>query len=434
MYQYWIPTLLKSPHAFLSTLCIASVHLDAVKELPNESTQTTALRQEVIHLINQNLASANSQVDDFNIIAVTQLIASEIIACQDTSLSLHESGVEAMIKQRGGLNQLGVNGLLASTISCISLESAILHEEKSRAIYSDFCSSQAIKPYSDIGITPISPLWGSHDNLHTLRRSAGCNSRALDLLNDIRLMIDLFVHLAKNSRQNTQSLKNLHKKIAQYPSAAELEKNSILNSRDWKYEVIRVASLIQATAIIKCVPLSEALQYCAQQNPKPKSASNEPSVPAQAGPTALLKDLKIAIQNSDISDCWDDMAGVLLWVSLTVGAASRKSDKVLRQWFSALVIRTSLLLCFQHPEAIYGTLLRMSKIIEWLGYSGSDSSSLDIVRGKSAGGWRRKSFETVDSGVSGVSSVQSAPEKRQKQSDLGHVSPGSEEVTPVDEL
>lgn len=430
---YWIPTLVKSPHAFLSTLCIASTHLDAIKNRQIESIQTTALRQEVIHLIHRNILHPEAKVDDFNVIALTQLIASEIIIGDETALDFHERGVEAMVKTRGGLNQLGVDGRLASTLSWVSLESAILREAKPRSIYSDFCVSASSQNYPNTMTIPESPLFCPRGEFRTIGRSQRCAPRALDLLKDIRMMMDLFLHETKHSRQNEQTLKNLYKKItSQYPSVSELQKNTILNHSDWTYEAIRIAAVIQATAIVKRVPLSEALRYAAQtENPtkiytsSTGSKSNEslvspttfrhdspvtgfstspsyatspayavpnpfsfapsrpsisstaseftffqaPAAPVPTGPAAVLTNLRTAIDNSDMSDCWSDMAGVLFWIGLVAGAASRKSEKVLKKWFSALAVRCSIMLCFEHPKPVHATLLQMGEIVESLGYS-----------------------------------------------------------------
>jgi len=61
------------------------------------------------------------------------------------------------------------------------------------------------------------------------------------------------------------------------------------------------------------------------------------------------------------------MAGVVLWIGLTVGAASRNcTDRPLQRYFSALAMRASLMLCFEHPEAMRTTLLRMTAVNEAL--------------------------------------------------------------------
>jgi hypothetical protein len=450
MGQHWIPTLVKSPHAFLSTLCIASSHHDAVHNRQIESVQTTALRQEVIHLIHQNILNPQAKTDDFNVIALTQLIVSEIIVGDETSLAYHEKGVEAMVDSRGGLRQLGVNGRLASTLSWVSLQSAVLREAKPRSIYTDFCASKSARAYPPTATIPESPLFAPRGEFRTIERSPRCSSRTHDLLKEIRMMMDLFLHETKNSRQNPESLKSIYKRItSRYPSAAELSKTNVLTASDWIYESIRVTAVILATAIIKRIPLSEALKYAAQTEntnsiytSSNASNSNEslispaamrhdspltgfstsstyatspaftqanpfdfvpsrpsvsstvsgasffppPAAPISTGPNALLTHLKIAIENSDLSECWSDMAGVLLWVSLVVGAASRKSDKVLKKWFSALSVRCSILLCFEHPGPINATLYRMTELVENLS---SASSGKETLRRESAGKRRR---------------------------------------------
>ena len=459
MGQYWIPTLVKSPHAFLSTLCIASAHLDAINNRQIESVQTLALRQEVIHLIGQNLVNPDSRVDDFNVIALTQLIASEIVAGEEAALSFHESGVATMVKQRGGVGELGVDGRLASTLSWVSLESAVLRETKPATVYSDFCSSSSSKSYPNTATIPESPLFCPRNDFETIKRSQRCKPRTLDLLRDIRMMMELFLHETEHSRQNAQSLKNLYKKItSHYPSAAELQKANTLTHSDWTYEAIRIAAIIQATSIIKRVPFSEALKHCAQRQDvtqiytvTPRNRSSEslvspttlrsdspvtsfstdssyitsPAFPtnpftfvpslssassarrtssdipltpapntAPNGSFVLLQNLKTAIQNSNVSDCWGDMAGVLLWIGLTAGAASRKSEKVTKKWFSALAMRCSIVLCFEHPEPVHATLLKMGEMVAGTAYRPSDTeiggAAAGLDRSGSLGTKRRR--------------------------------------------
>ncbi|KAJ4301819.1 hypothetical protein N0V90_003915 [Kalmusia sp. IMI 367209] len=446
MGAHWIPTLVKSPHAFLSTLCIASAHYDAINERPVESVQTLALRQEVMHLIGQNLLNPESRGDDYNVIALTQLIASEMIAGEEMTLAFHETGVEAMVKQRGGIEKLGVNGRLASTLSWVSLESAILREAKPRAVYVDYCASKSAKTYPNTATIPESPLYCPRGEFETIKRSPRCSSQAVDLLKDIRMMMDLFLHETKQSRHNSLSLKNIHKKIsAQYPSITDLQRINILSPNEWKYEAIRIVAILTATSITQRIPLSKALELVAQSRelniPAPippralstdtlispsslrqdspltafttsptytaaaspdfhptnpfafPPASSRPRVPSTTSHrptpnpiTTLLTHLKTALQNSDLSDCWADMAGVLLWVALATGAASRRTEnKVLKKWFKALAMRVSIVLCFEHPEAMHASVLRMSEVVEGVGGKQEETRAGD-TRGK-----RRKS-------------------------------------------
>jgi hypothetical protein len=251
------------------------------------------------------------------------------------------------------------------------------------------------------------------------------------------------------------------------PGVAVLRNNHILKPEDWRYEAIRIASIIQATAMVKRLPLSETLyELCSTnvetgmslstQNMSMHFGSSERSVlsmdyddgisvtsssahitsttsgmdnrsttgslyseitsatsccqsgsrsadlaaaqrtsrhhteqssgsvtrssyPSFHPPVSskfipepdmsvdLLRSLKNALENSNLSDCWNDMAGVLLWIGLMAGAASRNiEDLVLKKYFSATAMRAAFMLFFEHPEAIHATVLRMHAIIEGL--------------------------------------------------------------------
>jgi len=68
-----------------------------------------------------------------------------------------------------------------------------------------------------------------------------------------------------------------------------------------------------------------------------------------------------------MSKCWEDMAGVLFWIGLVGGVAVKKSsDKSLRRFFSAITMRSGVVICFEHPEAVNATVLRMTEVIKAL--------------------------------------------------------------------
>ncbi|KAF2833046.1 hypothetical protein CC86DRAFT_338152 [Ophiobolus disseminans] len=467
--RYWIPTALSYPHTFLGTLCLATTYHDVMHELPLESIQTVALRQEVIHLVGRNMLNPETSVSDHNIMAVIQLIISEVIGREESGLTWHESGIETMVKQRGGLNQLGVHGRLASSISWVSLAIAVLREEQPRSMYLDYCTANSKKHYQPTATIPESPIYCPRSTFKTIQRSSRCTPKAQELLGDIRMMIDIFLHETRQTRRNSQTLLNLYKKIistSEYPSAPELGKSQVLTEHDWKYEAIRIASIIQATAIIRRLPLSEALSHAANPRtqsvttnstiattsnetislfehltspsisihsasstiapsyfpptgarssnssinasrpsfsstmsaPRPSMSSTHsaasshdyfpaPTTPILNSTTTFLRDLRTAIEASNMSECWSDMAGVLLWVCLVVGAASKNSEnKVLKKYFSALTMRAGIMLCFEHPEAINSTVLKMCEVVDALNVSAAEDRDDD---GKGKGKKRR---------------------------------------------
>lgn len=486
MGRRWIPTVLSAPHTFLSTLCVASAHYDAILERQVESVETISLRTEIIHLVSQNVVhpDARNKVDDFNLTALIQLIASEVIGRTELALDIHEKGLETMVNMRGGLSQLGVSGCLASTISWILLESAILRENRPRSVFADYCTANSTKIYPTNVAIPESPIYHPRRQFETLKTSGCCKETTLELLTEIRMMTESFLKQTKSARRNSENLLNHYRNIMRYPPISEFRETEVLGPDDYKYEAVRITAILQATAIIRRIPLSEALRYAAitvsrtaslpytfptashfdeaptsplsptnlcrdsisdpamdpmyassiaaappiseyldasrssissmpvswssissttsypsvssvvTSHPSTGSISTSwpfvPLIPSRSGvpsayspcdnpffeftaahttdpTTDLLTDLKKVICDSNMSDCWQNMGGVLVWIGLTIGAASRKhGNNVLKKWFSALAMRASVILCFEHPEAIHATMLKMGEVIEAL--------------------------------------------------------------------
>jgi hypothetical protein len=462
--KYWIPTALSYSHTFLGTLCLATAYHDVINELPLESVQTIALRQEVIHLVGRNMLDPETRVSDHNLMAIIQLIISEVIGREESGLSWHEDGIENMIKQRGGLNELDVNTRLASAISWVSMATSILREESPRTMYAEYCAANSTKQYRPTAALPESPIFCPRSTWKTIPRSSKCTPKAQELLDDIRTMIDHF--LLDSDFQNSQILMSLYEKIIsprQYPPISEIRMSRLLTQHDHKYEAIRIASIIQAVAIIKRLPLSDALSLATVEiqsqstivnnsaaayssdalvspldthhetpvtenhirsyssihptsstvpqpfvspldsrasfssttsAPRPSissthSTSSEytyfPPPPARnpSDTTSLLINLRTTIERSNISACWSDMAGVLLWIGLVVGAASKKSkSKIHKKYFSAMTMRAGVMLCFEHPEAINSTMVRMVEVVEALGGEKKGEQADDGGKGK----------------------------------------------------
>lgn len=460
--KYWIPYCVDHPHTFLSTLCLAAAHYDVLNESSTESLTTSALRQDIIVMVGENLLNPTQSVADHNIIAVSQLIICEVISRKEADLRFHEKGMETMITQRGGLSELGVQGRLASAVSWVNLASAILREALPRPMYFDFCCARSTMEWPISAAIPESPIFCPRGDFFTIRRSRKANPSLIDILHDVRTMVSLFLQDAQCDGQNVMSIAELYKRISEYPTAATLSRRNVLKECDWKYEAIRITALVQATAIFKQLPLSESLVVAAvastrklslldttsiasrsnesifstidsQQftpvtdystspslsmvspspgidpncfpfdahslaaySPQASPLSRHPYVskmnisanmgyfpsaqPAKTAPsksTKLLRDLKETLEKSNLSDCWSDMAGVLLWIGLVMGAASRDSDsKVLSKYFSATTMRAGIMLCFDHPEAMHATMLKMTQVVQALS---SNSTTGDVA-------------------------------------------------------
>ena len=122
----WVPTLLRARHAFLSTLCISSAHDDIMRRAfrPSSYAETgesfinrIRVRQGVISLINQSINDPEMRTADETIVAVLHVLNSEIMGCDDKSMRVHQLGLHDMIRERGGLDRLGVAGQLAAILT-----------------------------------------------------------------------------------------------------------------------------------------------------------------------------------------------------------------------------------------------------------------------------------------------------------------------------
>ena len=121
----WIPLLLRARHAFLSTLCISSAHDDIMTRafLPPHLQNGDSLekrwkvRSGVIEMINESLSDPEMKIADETIIAVLHILNSEIMGCNDASMRVHQNGLHAMVKERGGLDKLGAGGQLAFVLT-----------------------------------------------------------------------------------------------------------------------------------------------------------------------------------------------------------------------------------------------------------------------------------------------------------------------------
>ncbi|KAH9867443.1 hypothetical protein IAQ61_008037 [Plenodomus lingam] len=449
--KHWIPCILEQSSTYLSFLHIEAAYGDVISERATESLEAMVMRQEVITMVGEDLLSSTRSVADHNITAVVQLIMAEIIARKETELVLHERGLEAMIRKRGALGDLGMVGHLSSLASWTHLESAILREAKPQAIYAGFCEANCHISLPMTATVAESPIYCPRGSFVTLQRSKKCSPMALKLVSDMFTLIrGNFIKQSPRTFCDPVVVNNLIEKITtEYLPVSQLEKTRMILEEDWKYEAIRVTSMVLATAISRQRPLSESLSFLALTYQASEVDSNStfsrsesvfssvedgyrtpfsnysaspaistelvsfhiktsglsldaesfaPSLPSPSPAsthsnhqshssssssggnsfysapetttfedTVVLRDLKEALEKSNLSDCWSDMAGVLLWIGLTVGAASRRSSsKVLSRYFAAIAMRASIMLCFDHPEAVHATLLQMTEIVETL--------------------------------------------------------------------
>lgn len=249
------------------------------------------------------------------------------------------------------------------TYSRISFQSAILSEGQPHQIYTAHFDSDTNQPFHLSGcITePESPVYYPCGEFLSLERS-GYNKRHTQAL--LRTLRDVTHSLlyprsarALPTPAEEAERQRLCRKVSCLPSA---EVQGTDEFGDWKYESCRLAAVIYTTAIAQRVPFSAA--------------------PLLASTTSLVSKLKAALERSDLSDCWGDMAGVLLWIALVGGAAAKNLPKEKapeRRYIAAISVRCAIKLAFQHRTAVLSTMRCLLKVQELCGTRASPALMLN---------------------------------------------------------
>ena len=116
---------------FLSTMAFATAYLESIGTY-TRSSQSLSYKSQTIRAINANLQCPGKAVSDATIGAVAVLVAVQVstgqcpltnLVCQalirlqsldtnDEELRLHSRALQTMVKMRGGIDMLGLHGVL----------------------------------------------------------------------------------------------------------------------------------------------------------------------------------------------------------------------------------------------------------------------------------------------------------------------------------
>jgi hypothetical protein len=242
---------------------------------------------------------------------------------------------------------------------------------------------------------PESPLYCPRHDFLTISRDPKCSPSTLELLCDMRDVTNAFV--AHNTALNTvhdadavdidglsppneayeATINAIRIRLSLLPSA-HAPGTSV--SGDWVYESCRIAAIIYTTAIAMGVPFSIAAD--------PLYTANDPSFAGWNGDNYLPKPhlsetLYETLQRSNISNVWQDMSGVLYWVSAVGAAAARRPQTMdmtqrvrlepdayavwTRRCLIMIATRTMIVLIFEHPTAVIAAQRQLLKVQELIG-------------------------------------------------------------------
>ena len=85
--------------------------------LQQDSPTTLALKVAIIQEINENIAAPWSEASQTTVIAILHLVAAEVVNGTEATLRTHLQGLGLILNYCGGLNALGLDGLIANILS-----------------------------------------------------------------------------------------------------------------------------------------------------------------------------------------------------------------------------------------------------------------------------------------------------------------------------
>lgn len=152
MHRAWLPQMIQSRESFLSHITIATSHQDAMEGKLEPTRLTLMLQTEVFHLLNEVFNERWTRIKDTTIMSVVQLLLSELINDGTARLETHETGLQKLITERGGLRQLGVQGELAglATMSVSALDDLwfTFSHRQNQVCHGFLCfQGRAMRPY-----------------------------------------------------------------------------------------------------------------------------------------------------------------------------------------------------------------------------------------------------------------------------------------------
>jgi hypothetical protein len=262
---------------------------------------------------------------------------------------------------------------------------AALRETTPERLYIEFASKQVTKIPHDAQRLPESPIYYPSQGFQSIMAALDPRSQMYHLLDILRTMTNRFYiensqhsssmpspfRTAKFWEGSDETVSSLYGKVFAIQPATEQDFDS-MDDR-YMFESVRLTSLIYAHALANKISFSKAAKQV-------RSSSN-PTVGSQGEPEPMPIQIQRALLRTDVSYCWDHLAGVLFWVTLVAGAAANPGplanedrvgeDEDARKRLTAIGVRCCIVLSFEYGNSVLETLKRLVAIETLLGQTES---------------------------------------------------------------
>lgn len=289
-----------------------------------------------------------------------------------------------------------------------------LRETAPHSDFYKYAAQRRTKPphSSDLRAIPESPVYCRLSSYHTIHRSVTPFSPVYRLLETLRLLTNSFVRSAgpdslspltpvevtKPWEQGNNSILPLRDEIFSLRPADDRIQDFADTNEKHTYEALRLTAMLYSHALANRIPLSKAAKQLST-----RYAATYPQQQNSNSSSSWHGLIKSQLQQTDISDCWSHMAGVLFWTTLVAGACANPDsasselstrdrwdeNEEARKWLTAVAVRCSILLSFEYGGAILETLERIVGIEKVLAKGEGEG------RARSRRGESRAEAETV---------------------------------------
>ncbi|RAK72296.1 Zn(II)2Cys6 transcription factor domain-containing protein [Aspergillus fijiensis CBS 313.89] len=123
----WLRSAMEDPCLFHATLFAGSSHFDICRG-QKQSMITLYHYNELIKLVKKRLADPATALDDRTIASITPLALFANLGGDRASAEVHRAGLENMVLLRGGMHNLGLDGLISSLIHMNRIVSNIVFD------------------------------------------------------------------------------------------------------------------------------------------------------------------------------------------------------------------------------------------------------------------------------------------------------------------
>lgn len=124
----WFPLVMTEPSLFLVIMLIAASHYASVCHNTTElKVNLLTLRGEAVHAINHALEVQRGQLTDALIGAIAKMASYEAMFGNVGTYGVHMQGLHQIVNIRGGLDGLGLGGLLRRIVVWIDRNGAFLN-------------------------------------------------------------------------------------------------------------------------------------------------------------------------------------------------------------------------------------------------------------------------------------------------------------------